>query len=231
MTQAGAVFAALLGALLAVAGCTGHSNAPSSLSFDADSDKAVVILGASVWWEDEYRDPDQSFALHWQAFDPRTLRLLPEVGGFSGLVRDAVRQSRDDPRPWPQVLLVEPGSYALVAAGSGVSKTFFVPVQERYRNKWGHIRVNDLHVDPLKYIEPRAQLAYGRHGMFSVAAGQIVYLGHFEFTRISRYLGPTRWNRRFEDPAAAREALAAYPGITGTVITLDPTRPPQSVAR
>jgi hypothetical protein len=223
--------AAILGAfvsVLALAGCAGNSSAPKSLSFDADSDKAIVVVGGSILWAENYRDPDQSLTLHWQAFDPKTLRLVPEGAAFASLTRAAVRLDRDDPYPPVRVLQVEPGSYALVAAGSGVSKTFYVPLQDRYKSKW---MVNDFHLDPRKYIEPQAPVAYGSNHLFSVEAGQIVYLGHYEFTRSSRYLGVSPLARRFEDEAAARNALAEFPGIAGTMITLDPARPSQSALR
>ena len=34
-----------------------------------------------------------------------------------------------------------------------------------------------------------------------------------------------------QDEAAARAALADYPGISGIMVTYDPTTPPQSVSR
>jgi hypothetical protein len=231
MAKAAATLGGLLLILLVVSGCAGNSSAPKSLSFDADSDKAIVVVGGSILWAENYRDPDQSLTLHWQAFDPKTLRLMPEGAAFASLTRAAVRLDRDDPYPPVRVLQVEPGSYALVAAGSGVSKTFYVPLQDRYKSEWGTKLVNDFHLDPRKYIEPQAPVAYGSNHLFTVEAGQIVYLGHYEFARSSRYLGVSPLARRFEDEAAARSALAEFPGIAGTMITLDPAKPSQSASR
>jgi hypothetical protein len=215
---------------LLVAGCAAPTALDPSTRFDADSDKVVVVVGGSIIWAEDFRDPDQSLTLHWQAFDPKTLRLLPKGKGFTSLTRAAVRLNISDPFPPAQVLQVESGSYALVAAGSGTSKTFYVPIQDRYKNKWGLIRVRDPYIDPLAYIEPQARLIQGRNYLFSIEPGQIVYLGHFMLSRDSRYFG-TGPIRRVEDKVAAREALVAYPGISGTMITLDPAKPPQSVAR
>ena len=216
---------------LGIAACTGPTTLDSTARFDAASDKAIVVLGGSIFWTEDFRDPDQSLTLHWLAFDPKTLRLVPDGKGFTSLTRGAVRLKVGDPYPPARVLLVEPGSYALVAAGSGLSKTVYVPIQDRYKNEWGQTWVKDPYIDPLEYIEPQARLAHGRTYLFSVEAGQIVYLGHFAFGRDSRYLGSFSWARRIEDEAAARAALAEYPGIAGTMIVLDPARPPQSVAR
>jgi hypothetical protein len=231
MTRIVAALGGLLLTLLLASACAESPTASKSLSFDAKSGKAIVVLGGSIFWKEDFRDPDQSLTLHWQAFDPKTLRLVPEGKGFSSLTRGAVRLKIDDPYPPARVLQVEPGSYALVAAGSGLSKTLYVPVQDRYKNKWGQTWVNDHYVDPLEYIEPQAQLAYGKNYLFSVEAGQIVYLGHFAFGRASRYLGRFSWARRIEDEAAARAVLAEYPGIAGTMIVVDPAKPPQSVFR
>jgi len=217
--------------LALAAACAAPTTLDPSARFDADSDKAIVVVGSSIFWADDFRDPDQSLTLHWQAFDPHTLRLVPDGKGFTSLTRAAVRMKIADLYPPAQVLQVEPGFYGLVAAGSGVSKTFYVPIQERYSNKWGHISVKGPHIDPLDYIEPQAQLVQGKNYLFSVEAGQIVYLGHFAFGRESRYLGGFDWAHRVVDEDAARAALAAYPGISGTMITLDPTKPPQSVSR
>jgi hypothetical protein len=217
--------------LALAAACAAPTIPDRSVRFDATSDQAIVVLASSVYWTEDFRDPDKSLTLHWQQFDPKTLRLVPGGKGFTSLTRGAVRTRRDDPYPPAQVLQVEPGSYALVAAGSGLSKTIYVATQERYRNKWGHKLVKDHYIDPLKYIEPQARLAYGKNQLFSVEAGQIVYLGHFEFSRNSRYLSNSATPRRVEDEAAAQAALAGYPGISGPMIVVDPAKPPQSTAR
>ena len=217
--------------LALAAACAAPTIPDRSLRFDAASDKAIVVVGASILWTEDFRDPDKSLTLHWQEFDTKTLRLVPGGKGFTSLTRGAVRTRRGDPYPPAQVLQVEPGSYALVAAGPGLSKTLYVATQDRYANKWGHRMVKDHYIDPLKYIDPQARLIYGKNQLFSVEAGQIVYLGHFEFSRDSRYLGSSAWFRRFEDEAAAQAALAAYPGISGPIIVVDPAKPPQSTAR
>lgn len=225
-----ALRAGLLGAALLAAGCAAPTSLDPSAHFDTDSDKAIVILGSNIFWTADFRDPDKSLTLHWQEFDPKSLRLVPGGKGFNSLTRASVRRKRGDPYPPAQVLQVEPGPYALVAAGSGVSKSMFVSVKERYTNKWGHKVAKDRYLDPLKYIEPQARLTYGKNYLFSVEAGQIVYLGHFEFTRDSRYLDRFVWIQRFENEAAARAALADYPGISGPMVVVDPAKPLQSAA-
>jgi hypothetical protein len=229
--KADRTFRTLAVLLVSLAGCAAPSVLDPSARFSADSDKALVVVGSSIFWADDFRDPDQSLTQHWQAFDPRTLHLVPDGQSFTSLTRAAVRMKIADPLPPAQVLLVEPGSYALVAAGSGTSKTFHVPVREQYRNRWGFIRVKGPYLDPLAYIEPEAQLAEGKNLLFAVEAGQIVYLGHFVYARHSRYLSGFDQARRVIDEAAARAALAAYPGISGTMVTLDPAKPPQQVLR
>ncbi|MPZ11602.1 MAG: hypothetical protein GEU89_15550 [Kiloniellaceae bacterium] len=219
--------------LVLASACAGPATIDSSARFDAASDKAILVLGSSTLWKEDFRDPDRSLTLHWQEFDPKTLRLVPGGKGFTSLTRGSVRLKRADPYPAAQVLRVEPGSYALVAAGSGSSKTLYVQQKDRYVNKWGHtmVRGHYVYIDPLEYIDPGAQLAVGQNYMFSVAAGQVVYLGHFEFARHTRYLGGFTRARRFEDEVAARAALAGYPGISGPMIIVNPAKPPQSVAR
>lgn len=224
-----ACLAVLLLAL--TAGCAAPTALDRSETFDADSDKAIVVIGGSIFWTEDFRDPDQSLSLHWQAFDPETLRLLPDGKGFTALTRDAVRMAVADPHPPAQVLQVDPGSYTLVAAGSGSYKSLYLPIQDRFKDQWGQARVRDPYIDPMKYIDPEARLVAGSNQMFAVEAGQIVYLGHFAFRRDSRYLAILSWARRFEDEAAARAALAEYPGVAGTMIVVDPAKPPQSVAR
>ena len=213
------------------AACAAPTTLDPSARFDAGSDKAILVIGGSILWTEDFRDPDQSLSLHWQAFDPKTLRLVTDGKGFAAITRRAVRMSIDDPHPPALVLQVDPGSYALVAAGSGSSKTAYLPIQDRFKNQWGSTWVRDPYIDPMKYIDPEARLAPGDNQMFSVEAGQIVYLGHFDFGRDSRYLAIFSGARRFEDEAAARAALAEYPGIAGTMIVVDPAKPPQSVAR
>jgi hypothetical protein len=226
-----ASFAGLLLTALLAAACAAPTTLDSTARFNADSDKAIVVLGGSILWTEDFRDPDQSLSLHWQAFDPNTLRLVTDGKGFVALTRRAVRLNIDDPHPPALVLQVDPGSYALVAAGSGSSKAVYLPIQDRFKNQWGRTWARDPYIDPLKYIDPQARLAPGGNQMFSVEAGQIVYLGHFAFGRDSRYLANFSWARRFEDEAAARAALDGYPGVVGALIVVDPAKPPQSVSR
>lgn len=231
MVRIPASLAGMFAVAALLAACAAPTALDSNARFDATSEKAIVVVGGSVFWTEDFRDPDQSLTLHWQAFDPITLRLLPEGEGFTSLTRAAVRMKISDPFPPAQVLQVEPGSYALVAAGSGISKTFYVPVQERYKSKWGLKRTRDRYIDPLAYIEPRAQLAAGKNYMISVEAGQVVYLGHFVFHRDSRYFSGLSLPRRVEDETAARKALQDFPGISGEMLIFDPSRPPQAAAR
>ncbi|MEO3427828.1 hypothetical protein AAFN88_03155 [Pelagibius sp. CAU 1746] len=213
--------------LLGAAACGAPAMLDRTSHFDAASDKAIVLLGGGIVWAEDFRDPDRSLTLHWQEFDPETLRLVPGGKGFASLIRDSVRLHRGDPYPPARVQQIDPGTYALVAAGTGQFKTLYVAQQQRYRNKWGLTWDKDSYIDPLEYIDPQAKLVYGQNSLFSVQAGQIVYLGHFEFFRGSKYLGSLAGPRRFEDIAAARAALAAYPGISGPMIVADPAKQPQ----
>jgi hypothetical protein len=214
-----------------VAACAAPTTLDPAARFDADSDKAIVVIGGSILWSDDFRDPDQSLSFHWQAFDPKTLRLVTDGASFDAIIRRAVRMTVDDPHPPALVLQVDPGSYALVGAGSGSHKTLYLPIQDRFKNQWGSTWVSDPYIDPMKYIDPEARLAPGSNQMFSVEAGQIVYLGHFAFDRDSRYMAILSGALRFEDEAAARAALAGYPGVVGTLIVVDPSKPPQSASR
>ena len=66
--------------------------------------------------------------------------------------------------------------------------------------------------------------------VFSVAAGQIVYIGHLRF-RKRDYRDNFIQIAYSRDEAAARQALMSFPGITGEMITLELRRPTQSSSR
>ena len=69
-----------------------------------------------------------------------------------------------------------------------------------------------------------------RNVLFLVSPGQIVYIGHFQFIKWEGIDSLIRIDYS-QDKAAAEEALKAFPGISGIMITYDPRKPPQSVSR
>ncbi len=220
---------AVVGAL--VSGCSGASTASKSLSFDATSDKAIVILGTSVTHEqqEEIRS-GRSFSTFWVEYDPATDRLLPDGETFrTSIVASAFTEEPAYLTPMVSVLEVDPGAYALIGAGFPHLMTTFVrskigPKDERGRGQSWHFTV-----DPRVHIDPAAEVNRANY-LFSVAPGEILYIGHFEFVKWG-HSDTIRGINYEQDAAAARQALADYPGISGFMSTFDPARPPQSVSR
>lgn len=227
--------ASLAGALslaLLAAGCTGAPEASRSLTFDATSDKAIVVIGTSTnrAQQEEIR-AGRRLSTFWMEFDPARQRLVPGGKTFMTAVEGGVFSAPAYLKPTIAVLAVEPGSYALVGAGFPHLVSTFVPSKENSalqdslgrRQSWTHT------VDPRRHVDPAAEVGRG-HYRFSVSAGEILYIGHFEFEKWD-YLDSIRSINHSQDEAAARAALAGYPGISGLMVTYDPASPPQSVAR
>lgn len=222
---------ALLMALLA-AGCTGAPEASRSLRFDAASSSAIVVIGTSVNREqvEEVRS-GRSLSTFWQEYDVATRRLVP--GGKTFRTTVATGAFSAEPAyltPTVAVLEIEPGDYALVGAGFPHLMTTFTKVKPGPQDERGRGQSWHFTVDPRMHIDPSAPVEPGQHFLFSAAAGEIVYIGHYEFLK-PPYADTLMSINCYQDGAAARAALAAYPGISGPMVIYDPARPPQSVAR
>ena len=220
---------AVIGALLS--GCTwSASEAPKSFSFDKTSAKAVVILSTSNHRlpsapEDGVLDKPNSLATHWQEYDRGTLQLVPDgeiitsVRGHNAFDRTTVRDTV------VQVLEVEPSDYALIAVSNTRTVTSFFPLNESGFSSGqavspysSGLAMKGGQVDPKKHFH------------FSVEAGQIIYIGHFDF------LHPGGGNHRIVDvayslnEAEARAALRHYPGVQGEIISLNLKLPTDQAA-
>ena len=74
----------LLLALLLASACAGSSGASRSLSFDARSDSAIVVIGTSVSEEQEEEvRSGRSLSSFWVEYDPDTQRLVPGGATFT----------------------------------------------------------------------------------------------------------------------------------------------------
>ncbi|GAB4362853.1 MAG: hypothetical protein Kow00114_18440 [Kiloniellaceae bacterium] len=215
---------ALTAALLS--GCSGPPEASRSLSFDASSDQAIVVLGTSASSAQAITWSGESLSTFWQEYDPLAGRLI--VSG--NILRTKVFKSPFTPfvgagrgylDPTVTVLEVEPGHYALTAAGFPHLMTLFVP------SKDGRSQASTYVVDPTKFVAPTAQVDPRRNYAFSIAAGQVAYIGHFEFVK-RRFDDQIVSINYVQDPAAAREALKDFPGITAGLTVLDLEQPTES---
>ena len=233
MTRARAAF--LAGALwmaLLAAGCAGAPEASRALRFDASSASAIVVIGTNVTRaQDEEVRSGRSLSTFWQEYDVAARRLVPDGKTFqTKVVAGAFSAEPAYLKPTVSVLEIDPGGYALVGAGFPHLMTTFMnpkpgPKDERGRGQSWHFTVDPrMHIDPAAPVDPR------QHFLFTVAPGEIVYIGHYEFVKPP--YGDTLMSiNRYQDEAAARAALADYPGISGIMVTYDPARPPQSVSR
>lgn len=217
-----------------LAACAGSSDASRSLSFDGHSDKAIVILGTSVnrAQEEEIR-AGRSFSTFWQEYDPASQRLLPGGGTFVTTVSAGAFSSTPAYlTPTVSVLEVDPGAYALVGAGFPHSASTFVKSKpsSASTDEKGRVQTWTHTVDPRMHIDPAAAVSRPQNFLFTVAPGEILYIGHFQFVKwpLTDSLISVNY---FQDAAAARAALADYPGISGVMVTFDPAKPPQSVSR
>jgi hypothetical protein len=230
-------FAALAGLVLvalAAAGCSGAPEASRSLSFDAHSDKAVVIIGTSVTRaQEENIGTERSLSTFWQEYDPDAEHLVP--GGKTFQTKIAASAFSAEPaylKPTVSVLEIDPGDYALIGAGFPNLMTIYVrPRPTKLLNGGPGRRQSWYHtVDPRVHIDPEAAVVPRENFLFSVLPGQVLYIGHFQFVK-SVFRDDLDSIRHSTDEASARKALAGYPGISGPMVTYDPTHPPQQVSR
>jgi len=152
--------------------------------------------------------------------------LVPGGRSFLTSIGGSVFSQPEYLQPTVSVLAVDPGDYALVAAGFPHLMTSYV----RSRNGGGDVTTGHRTVDPRYHIDPEAPVDPRGNFLFSVLPGQILYIGHFEFQK-SGFLDHLDSINYYQDAVAAREALQEFPGISGEMVILDPARPPQSVAR
>jgi hypothetical protein len=226
-----AVLAGLLLFAIAGAGCQAAPEASRSLSFDATSDKAVVVFGTSAdrnqtapedpW----YREP-RSLLTHWQQYDPESKLLVPEGSRVKSLRSDGFLENTDRQVATVHVLEVDPGDYALIATMLGRTLTLFVEPTGNIR--YHYDGVSDR---ALAGITTRGPVAPGRHFVFSVRPGQVVYIGHFDFVHAGNGNHKIVDINHSQEADAARAALRDYPGIEGDLVTLDLSRPTEQAAR
>lgn len=223
------ILAGFLLLALAGAGCSGAPEASHSLKFDAHSDKAIVLIGTSVNHAQEQNvGVERSLATFWAEYDPDTNHLVP--GGRTFQTKVTASSFTSEPaylKPTVSVLEIEPGDYALIGAGFPNTMTTYVaprPSKLSSGRSWHHTVDPRVHIDPEAPVDPRANV------LFTVLPGEVLYIGHFNFQK-RHYKDGLQGFDYIHDEAAARAALAAYPGITGVMITYDPARPPQQVMR
>lgn len=200
-----------------ISACATSTDAGTSTKFDAASDQAIVLLGTNVQWFEGYVGVGESLTTYWLEYDPDKMRLVPEGKTFWTAVNNGVWSKTDYRRPSMKVMEVEPGDYALVGAGFPRSKALFVRTKDGSR----HIEANTYYVDPRKYIDPQAPVNTRENFLFSVAPGQVVYIGSFEFVKPHQLVDMIIGIGYSQDLSAAREALKDYPGISGPIIPLD----------
>lgn len=223
--------AVLIMLVLLIAGCSGGSDASRVLQFDGSSDTAIVVMGTSVnrAQQEEIRS-GRSFSTFWQEYDPASDRLVPGGNTFStSIVAGPFAAEPAYLTPTVSVLEVDPGAYALIGAGFPHLMSTFVRTKDGPKDAEGRGQSWHFTVDPRVHIDPAAEVSGGNY-LFSVAAGEILYVGHFVFIK----WGPSDSIRGItysQDAAAARAKLADYPGISGLMTTFDPDSPPQSVSR
>jgi len=219
---------------LLVTACSSAPEASRSLSFDATSAKAILLIGTQVnLAQEENVGVERSLSTFWQEYDPDSGHLVP--GGKTFQTKVLASAFTAEPaylKPTVSVLEIEPGAYALVGAGfPNLMTTYVAPRPTKLLNGESGRRQSWHHtVDPRVHIDPEAAVDSRQHFLFSVLPGEVLYIGHFNFQKWP-HNDSLRRLHHFQDEAAARKALAGYPGISGVMITYDPKKPPQEVSR
>jgi hypothetical protein len=212
-----------------LAGCASGPQASPSTQFGPSSETAIVIVGTSANTAQALRDSGESLSTFWQQYDPLAGRLsrggdILQTKVFKRPFTPFIGPDRGYLDPTVTVLEVPPGDYALIAAGFPNLMTLFVPTIG------GSRRAGTYVVDPTKYVAPEAEVDPRKNFVFSISAGEIVYIGHLQFVKAAF------WDEIVSityslDPDAAREALEEYPRIKGDMVTLDLTLPTEQAAR
>ena len=206
--------------------CAANTGVDSSTVFGPASDKAIVVVGTSANHEQAITWSGQSLSTFWQEYDPLVRRLVAKgniihTKVFKAPFTPFAGSGRGYLDPTVTVLEVEPGDYALIAAGFPHVMTLFV------RSVDGSSQANTYVVDPTKYVDPEARVDTRRNFVFSVAAGQIAYIGHLEFVKLP-YMDTFVSINYSLDPASAQAALKELPGIRGEMTVLNLKEPIES---
>ena len=225
------LFAAFLSAGLSA--CATSFDVSPSTEFDASSKTAIVVVGTSVSRaQDKGVGSVRRLETYWQEYDPSTLRLRPGGESFVTRVGASPVAEPEYLSPTVSVLQVDPGSYALIGAGFPHLMTLYVPLKDSMiqRDSRGRLQSWTYTVDPRRHVDPEAGLDPRGNVLFTVEAGQILYIGHFQFLKYP-YIDSLRSMDYSLDEESARDVLDAFPGISGEMITLDLQNPWQSVSR
>jgi hypothetical protein len=189
-------------------------------------------VGTNVAWWDGYIGVGRSVASYWQEYDPSAMRLVPGGETFWTEVSDTIWVVSDYRRPTMNVMEVVPGDYAMTVASATAPgmvqvSTAFVPMNTPGATG---IRARGRFIDPRERIAPNAAVDEKKNFLFSASAGQVIYIGNFEFVRASNdseVIVDINYSR---DEAAARAALGEYPGISAEMITLNLALPTEQAA-
>ena len=217
----------MLGTL--VSACAQSSNAPHSLVFDSESDKAIVLIGTSldrnqIAPENDWNKRPHSLVTHWQQYDPHIMQLVPGGARVTSLRQNSIwaKAAHD---PVVQVLEIEPGDYALIGVTIYKTTTTLLPLKN---SNFRRYTTPGLPLDD--EIEMQGEVTPKSNFLFSVRPGKVVYIGHFDFVhaggRSHKIVDINYW----QDEAAARAALKDFPGITDDMVTLNLTLPTEQAA-
>lgn len=225
------LLAALALSAVVASGCTHSSDASRSIKLDADSEKAVVVLGTtldknSAPSDEGWLERPSALLTHWQQYDPEKMQLIPGESRVMSFHGDAL---------WPEaivgetavhVLEVQPGDYALIGASIANTTTTFVPLTGSNLTRHTNVMIPGA-----SGIEMRGPVKAGRNFLFSVRPAQVVYIGHFDFVRSGAGKYKIVDINYSLDEATARAALADYPGISGDMVTLNLALPTETASR
>ena len=224
----------LAAAAFLLSACTVPADASRSLKFNAASDTAIVVIATSVSRaQEENVGTQRSLSTFWQEYDPDKGHLVPDGKTFvTSVVASSFTADPAYLQPTVSVLEVDPGDYALIGAGFPNKMVTYVSLRPTRllndslgsRRSWTHT------VDPRDHIDPEAAVDPHGNFLFSVAPGQIVYLGDFRFIKWVGIDSLVRIDYSL-DEAAARAALKDYPGITGRMTTLNLGLPTETASR
>ncbi|MGE5768065.1 MAG: hypothetical protein ACM35H_12820, partial [Bacteroidota bacterium] len=194
--------------MLLLASCAGGAGAGRSTSFGPSSKMAIVVIGTSANAAQVLRDSGESLSTFWQQYDPLARRLIPggntiQTKVFKRPFTPFIAADRGYVDPTVTVLEALPGDYALTAAGFPHVMTLFV------RARGGNRQAGTYVVDPTKHVDPKAEVNPRSNYVFSVAAGQIIYIGHFQFVKAPLWDSISSISYSL-DPVAARAALDQY---------------------
>ena len=179
----------------------------------------------------------RSLETYWQQYDAEGRLLVPGGRSIVTSVDGGIFSEPGYLKPTVSVLEVDPGAYALIGAGFPNFMTLFVrsndPLSRYKSDNPGQIQSWTYTVDPRRHINPEAPVDPKENILFSVAPGQIVYIGHFRFWKLpfSDKFASIGYSQDVADVAAAREALKDFPGIAGDMTVQDLRLSAETAAR